>query len=87
MTKKDYEVIAAVLVSESQSVRPGDHMRLVDKFCETFARDNPHFKKELFERACGVYSCEICKKREQSFRTTSLADSKTHFLHHLNNES
>lgn len=85
MTKKDYEILAATLTQISAEVeQPAVYIRIVDKFCETLARDNPHFKRETFQTASGIYSCKICKERGGEFRTTSLPDSQSHFLTHLN---
>lgn len=82
MTKKDYEIISAVIASTTMS--PRTKFDLVENFSKTLARDNPHFKKELFEKASGVYSCRICEKNGQSFKTTFLPDSQAHFIIHLN---
>lgn len=85
MTKKDYEIVGAVIATTGLS--PTEKIRLVDQFCDAFIKGNPHFKRDLFEKASGVFSCSICKKNGGSFRTTDLSDSKAHFLIHLNNES
>lgn len=80
MTKKDYENVALVLLSEN--LPGGTRVSLVKKFSEVFGKENAHFKPEVFATACGVYNCMM---KGCDFQTTDIAESKAHIIEHVNN--
>jgi hypothetical protein len=57
MTKKDYELIARVLLTARNdwlSDETTDTMS--EDFADELAKTNPRFKRDVFLRACGVES-------------------------------
>lgn len=57
MSKKDYVLIASVLMSELHMSSPQSKpsvLILAQKLAIVFERENPAFKKETFLKACGV---------------------------------
>jgi hypothetical protein len=69
MTKKDYELIAAVFAKftgEAGDVVERDAMAY--DLADALAADNPRFSREIFLVAAGVWSkCEKCRKRATLF--------------------
>jgi hypothetical protein len=53
MTKKDFELIAAVLVNTPLQYADPEHarMRLAEEFARVLSEGNPRFKRELFIQA------------------------------------
>lgn len=64
MTRKDYELIAAVLadyapkglgfINSEREAQIGQWLDMVDDMADALAKDNPRFDKDRFLRACGV---------------------------------
>lgn len=71
MTRKDYELIAAVLSNYAIGGIPTDDRDAIAyDLADALALDNPRFNRELFLVAAGVYAkCDHCKDRATSFST------------------
>ena len=57
MTKKDFELIAAVLAAVSNTAHSNAANALrdvADEFARVLGRTNPRFDRERFLKACGV---------------------------------
>lgn len=61
MTKKDYELVAAVLRYELDTAIGNDEafgsraiVAVIESFCHEFALENPRFDSEKFKRASGI---------------------------------
>jgi hypothetical protein len=58
MTKKDFELIAAVLISNRPSPYDGDKfdqwVYVVEDFVSKLRTTNPRFNSERFRTACGI---------------------------------
>jgi hypothetical protein len=50
MTKKDYIIIANVLLRTNGL----KHKIIIQEFCNAFKKDNPAFNSQLFYKACGI---------------------------------
>jgi len=79
MTKKTYVAVAANLVNMPNTK---EKREIVNNFVDTFAADNPHFKRIEFLRACGYFPCQIGECKTVS---SNIEESKAHLLVHLNN--
>lgn len=53
MTKKDYKLIADVLLN-TEGLDEHTHARLVQDFVDAFKRDNPRFDADKFRIASGM---------------------------------
>lgn len=53
MTKKDYKLIADVLLN-TEGLDERTHARLVQDFVDAFKRDNPRFDADKFRIASGM---------------------------------
>jgi hypothetical protein len=51
MTKKDYELLARVLLGFEDTVKVSD---LVSDLSDALAKDNARFNRELFRKECGI---------------------------------
>jgi hypothetical protein len=56
MTRKDYQLIAsAIKQSRDESLTAkGEFAELVETLCKALKADNVLFKREIFEKACGL---------------------------------
>jgi hypothetical protein len=54
MTKKDYELIAEVILNSQGLTRGGVMDTLAKRMAEALADTNPRFNREMFLKACGV---------------------------------
>ena len=56
MTRKDYKLIANIIKkhrNESANAK-AEFAEMVESFCQELKADNPNFKREVFESACGL---------------------------------
>lgn len=56
MTRKDYKLIANIIKKhrdESANAK-AEFAEMVDSFCRELKAENPNFKREVFESACGL---------------------------------
>ena len=51
MTKKDYELLARVLLGFEDTVKVSD---LVSDLSDALAKDNARFNREIFRKECGI---------------------------------
>jgi hypothetical protein len=72
MTRKDYQLIAAVLNNYATGGIPTDDRDAIAyDLADALALDNPRFNRELFLVAAGVYAkCDHCQNRATSFSTS-----------------
>jgi len=54
MTKKDYELIAEVILNSQGLTRGGVMDTLAERMAEALADTNPRFNRSMFLKACGV---------------------------------
>jgi hypothetical protein len=72
MTRKDYQLIAAVLKSyATEGIPVDDRDAIAYDLADALAKDNPRFDRERFLVAAGVYEkCDSCESRASSFSTS-----------------
>jgi hypothetical protein len=56
MTQKDYWTIANIVKKhrDESATAKGEFAEMVESFCLELKAQNPRFKREIFERACGL---------------------------------
>ncbi len=56
MTRKDYKLIASVIKRhrDESATAKGEFAEMVESFCRELKAENPNFKREVFEEACGL---------------------------------
>ena len=56
MTQKDYWIIANIVKKhrDESATAKGEFAEMVESFCLELKAQNPRFKREIFERACGL---------------------------------
>ena len=56
MTRKDYQLIASAIkqARDESLTAKGEFAELVETLCNALKADNVLFKREIFERACGL---------------------------------
>ena len=56
MTRKDYKLIASVIKKhrDESLTAKGEFAEMVESFCQELKAQNPRFKREVFETACGL---------------------------------
>lgn len=53
MSKKDYNLVASVLL-ENSSIHDQNYFSLVEDFVDKFQSENPNFNASKFREACGL---------------------------------
>jgi hypothetical protein len=59
MTRKDYELIARVLLNSSDLMDEVSMAFLIDNFSQELVDDNPRFDRNRFSQACGITPAEL----------------------------
>ena len=56
MTQKDYWTIANIIKKhrDESATAKGEFAEMVESFCQELETQNPRFKREVFEKACGL---------------------------------
>ena len=56
MTRKDYWTVANIVKKhrDESATAKGEFAEMVESFCQELKAQNPRFKREVFERACGL---------------------------------
>ena len=56
MTRKDYQLIASAIkqARDESLTAKGEFAELVETLCKALKADNVLFKREIFEKACGI---------------------------------
>lgn len=72
MTRKDYQLIAAVLKNFATDGTPVDDRDAIGyDLADALASDNPRFDRDRFLVAAGVYEqCDYCEGRATSFSSS-----------------
>jgi hypothetical protein len=80
MTRKDYELIAAVLAKfEAEGGVTVERDAMAYDLADALGADNPRFSREVFLVAAGVYEkCHKCRNRAKLFTSQVNACSDKH---------